>query len=238
MHSITQIRQPKSVLGGHRHWIAKTQLIGLQISGLGRFATFTLVCYQDDWFAGTAHNLGKGSVVSHDAGARIHHKKDQVSFADGDIGLLAHAALQRLGPGDLETSSIDNIELQVIKLGGVDATVAGDARRIIDQRKFATGQTVKKGRLADVGPADNGDLECHLALSGLCAAAANQFRHQRGALDDVAGSIGAAVICSNSFSASLSLPSFHADRANASRADARSGLVSDDSGSARWATSE
>ena len=37
------------------------------------------------------------------------------------------------------------------------AAVAGDARGIVDERDLAADQPVEKRRLADIGPADNGD---------------------------------------------------------------------------------
>ena len=62
------------------------------------------------------------------------------------------------GAGILEAGRVDHVEIEIVEAGGMDAAVAGDARRVVDQRQLAAGQAIEKRRLADVRPADDGEL--------------------------------------------------------------------------------
>ena len=61
------------------------------------------------------------------------------------------------GGGILEAGGIDDVEIQVVETGGMHAAVAGDARRVVDERQLLAGQAVEKRRLADIRPADDGE---------------------------------------------------------------------------------
>ena len=54
---------------------------------------------------------------------------------------------------------------QVVEPGGMDAAVAGDARRVVDKRQLPADQPIEKRRLADVRPADDGDCEAHRSVT-------------------------------------------------------------------------
>ena len=67
----------------------------------------------------------------------VDHEEDEIGLADGDLGLRAHAALQGLGRRILEAGRVDHVEIEVVEAGRMDAAVAGDARRVVDQRQLA-----------------------------------------------------------------------------------------------------
>ena len=107
---------------------------------------------------------------------------------------------------------------QVVELGGVDAAVAGDARRVVDERQLPAGQPIEQRRFADVGPADDGDFEAHVAGT-MRAGAADQLGHQGRALARVArGAVVGGDLVEQFQRVLAALPSFQAARPSASRA--------------------
>jgi hypothetical protein len=56
-----------------------------------------------------------------------------------------------------EAAGVDQLEASVAALHGHCDAVTGDAGRRLDDRNAAAGEPVEQARLADVGPADDGD---------------------------------------------------------------------------------
>ena len=113
---------------------------------------------------------------------------------------------KRVGRRILEAGGVDDVEIEIVEPGRMHAPVARDARRVVDQRQLAAGEPVEKRRLADVGPADDGDLEAHRRVTtrrpnrgSVRPAGLARSRVLRGAPSSEA-------ICSNSFSASAARP--------------------------------
>ena len=137
---------------------------GFEETGVGA-PRLGLVGDEDHRLAGLAHHLGEGAVVGQDAGLGVDQEEDQVGFMNGYLGLREHAAGQRGGGSILEAGGVDDVELQVVELRRMDAAVAGDTRRVVDQGQPASGEPVEQRGLADVGPADDGYLESHFVTT-------------------------------------------------------------------------
>ena len=149
-----------AVLGRDRYRLAEAELPGFQHAGL-RAARLGLVGDQHHRLAGAPHEVGEGAVVGHDPDPGIGQEEDQIGLVDRRLGLGAHAAFERGGQGVLEAGGVDDVEAQVVEPRRMDAPVARHARRVVDQRQLAADQPVEQGRLADIGPSDDGELEAH-----------------------------------------------------------------------------
>ena len=85
-------------------------------------------------------------------------KTDQgVGFADGLKGLLPDFFIERIfGPRN-QAPRVDQKKRAAAPVGVGIVAVARDAGLVIDQRLIAADEPVEKARLADIGPADDGD---------------------------------------------------------------------------------
>src|SRR3546814_8128619 len=84
-----------------------------------------------------------------------------VTYTTRFRSLLWHAAGHALDVGILEARGIHRGEFEIADARRALAAVAGHARRIVDDGEPAAHQAIEQGRLADVGPADYGDLGGH-----------------------------------------------------------------------------
>ena len=89
-----QVGQAQAVLGRQRDRLAEAELIGFHQPRLGRPA-LGLVGDEVHVLAGLAQHLGEALVERRHAGAGVDHEQDDVGFADGELGLLAHAVFER-----------------------------------------------------------------------------------------------------------------------------------------------
>ena len=78
------------MLGRDRDRFAEAQLPGFQ-EARPRPPRLGLVGNQNDRLAGAAHHVGEGRVVGHQPRLGVDDEQDEVSLADGDLGLGAHA---------------------------------------------------------------------------------------------------------------------------------------------------
>ena len=104
---------------------------------------------------------------------------------------------RRLGRRILETGRVDHVEVEIVEPGRVDAAVAGDARRVVDQRQLAPDKAVEKRRLADVRPADDGCGEAHRRITTR-RRNRGSVRTSRWRAGDIARRASSAAIWSNS----------------------------------------
>ena len=100
------------MLGRDRDRIAEPERIGFADAGL-RGAAFALVRHQDRRLAGAAHEVGKGAVDRHRAGARIDQEQDRVGRGDRGLGLRLHAAGEARRRGLLEAGGVDRGEGEI-----------------------------------------------------------------------------------------------------------------------------
>jgi hypothetical protein len=61
----------------------------------------------------------------------------------------------------VESCGVDDGELEVAEPSLALTAITGDTGLVIDQRQLLSNQAVEQGRLADIGPADDGDGERH-----------------------------------------------------------------------------
>lgn len=87
----------------------------------------------------------------------INHKQNCISFRDSSLSLCAHACFQTVIGCIFKPSSIDDLKLQIVKLGIMDAPVARNARQVIDQRQLAADEAIEQCGLADIGTPDDGE---------------------------------------------------------------------------------
>src|SRR3982750_24340 len=82
-------------------------------------------------------------------------------LCDRGLRLLLHAGGQRPLGALIEAGGVDDREVEIAEPGLALAAIAGDARQVIDKRELLPDQAVEQRRLADIGPADNGNLKGH-----------------------------------------------------------------------------
>ena len=157
---VIEIGHALIVFGRDRHRLAQTERISFQPAPLASRA-FALVGDDHRRLAGAAGELGEDAVDRHQAHPRVDHEEDDVGRRDGGFGLRAHAAGQAIRRGLFEAGGIDHREFEIAEPAFALAAVAGNARPVIDQRQPPPKQPVEQGRLADIGPANNGDGETH-----------------------------------------------------------------------------
>src|SRR5690606_5582587 len=239
-NGLTQVDHAFSMLRRDRNRLAETEFPGLQHSAL-RAARLSFVGNKNNRLGCAAGNVREGAVVRNDTCPRVYDEQDQVRFVHRRFGLRAHATRQRGRIGIFKTSRVDHIKFEIVKASRMHASVACNARRVIDERKLAPDEAIEKGRLADVGSADNCNREAHVRpLRGgqdadpepRISSDISSARRRR-----FSGVASSSVIWVKRVAASANLPSPQADKASASRAEWRSVLVSEVNVSTRWATS-
>ncbi len=109
-NGVAQIRQALAMLGRNRNGLAQADFPRLKHAGAG-IARLGLVGDEHDGLAGAPDDIGKGLVIGEKAGARIDHEENDVGLANGDLGLLAHAALQAFRRRRLEAGRVDHVEM-------------------------------------------------------------------------------------------------------------------------------
>ncbi len=152
-----QIDDALAMFGREGQRIAEPQPVGFIEARLAG-CSLGLVGDEDHRLAGTPDHLGKGLVHRCQAGARIDHEQDDIALGNRGFRLLSHPPGKRGIIGLLEACGIDNGEFQVIEIDIALATVAGDARPIINKRQLAADQAIEQRRLADIGTPDDRDL--------------------------------------------------------------------------------
>ena len=148
------------MFGRNRRRLAETERVGIIHAGFGA-ARFGLVGDQNNLLARTPHEIGEGYVGRRDAGLGVDKEEDEISFADGKFRLGTHAAFERFAVNLLEPCRIDDIELQIVKLGAMDAAIAGDAGKVVDERDLAADEPVEQRGLTDIRTADYCDGKAH-----------------------------------------------------------------------------
>ena len=119
-------------------------------------AALALVGDQDDLVFALAQPAGEALVHRQDAGAGIDQEQHDVGAFDGALGEAAHARLQPGAARGFPARRVEQGEGEVAQLRRRLAHVAGHARRVVDDGAAAADQAVEQGRLADVGPTDDG----------------------------------------------------------------------------------
>ena len=98
-----------------------------------------------------------------DAGARIDDEERHIGVGERPLGLRLHAPGERGRRRLFEPGGVDRPKFEIGDPGGAFAAVAGQPRRVVDQRQPAADEPVEQGRLADIGPSEDGDRKAHRA---------------------------------------------------------------------------
>ena len=123
-----------------------------------------LVSNHIDRFLALAQPVGKVIVKRGQARTGINQEKRDIAFLKGHFALLAHFTFDGIVKRLFQTSSIDNVESHMAKTRLAITAITRDARLVIDQRQLLADQTVKQGRLPDIGATDNGYFQRHLTF--------------------------------------------------------------------------
>ena len=101
------------------------------------------------------------TIERRQAGSRVDHQQRDIGLVERALGLCPHATAERLRRCLLEPRRIDQAEIEIGDAALGLAAVAGDPRRIVDQRQRPPGQPIEQRRFADIRPADDRHRETH-----------------------------------------------------------------------------
>ena len=148
------------MLSGNRHGIAEAECIGFHGTRLTVLA-FALVGDKHDRLVGTACEIREGTVGRRQTDPCIDHEHQRISGSDRRFRLLLHPRGERTLRAFIQACGIDQREFEIAEPALAFAAVAGDSWLVIDKRELLPNQPVEQGRLADIGPADDGDRKGH-----------------------------------------------------------------------------
>ncbi|MCY1544585.1 hypothetical protein D9M68_804780 [compost metagenome] len=119
-----------------------------------------LVDHQEAALVTPAQVLADHLIGGRQAGPRIHHEQHGIGFFDGLQRLLGHLRVDALlVTGD--TAGVDDDIGTARPLGLAVLAITGQTGQVADNRVAAFGQAVKKGGLADVRAAHQGNYGNH-----------------------------------------------------------------------------
>ena len=159
---VEQVAGVLSVLRRHGVRIARAELVELvEVRALG---IVDLVGDHEPGLSGFAHELGDPRVARMHADLRIDDEQHQVGFLDGLLDLLANLEVHRERRIFAEAAGVDEPEGAAVPFGAREMAVARRARLVAHDGRVAADDAIEQRRLADVGPADDGDDgEAHAA---------------------------------------------------------------------------
>ena len=127
-----------------------------------------LVDREEHRLAGRAQLLREIAIDRRDAGAAVDDEHQRVRFVDRAHRLAVDAGADHLGRGlGIETAGIDEPERRAEVVGLAVAAIAGEVRRVVDERGAAADEPVEQRRLADVRPADDRDQRAFTCVAGI-----------------------------------------------------------------------
>jgi hypothetical protein len=139
---------------------AKPSSVNTSARGFG-LAGVRLVDGDEDRFARAPQTLGDLAVQGHDAFLQIDNKNNDGGGLDGQLDLLEGGLDDDIAglfaAQQAQAAGVHQREGAPVPLGLDADAVAGDARLVVNDGDAPAGDAVKQGRLAHVGPSDNGD---------------------------------------------------------------------------------
>ena len=148
------------MLGGDGDRLAQPQLVGI-VEALGAGAPLALVGDEDDGPPGLPHDAREGRIGGNHAIARVEHKQHQVRTRDRRFALGAHARGDASRRRFFQPGRVDERHRVAGDLRLALATVARQTRHVGDERGALGREPVEECRLADIGPADDGNGWVH-----------------------------------------------------------------------------
>jgi hypothetical protein len=123
-----------------------------------------LVDREHDRLAGRAQPGRDLEVERREPERPVDDEDEEVGLADRALGLAVDAGADHVARRDrIEPAGVDHAQRAAEVVDVAVAAVAGQARRVVDERGPAADEPVEQRRLADVGPADERDRPCHRA---------------------------------------------------------------------------
>ena len=159
-----EIAHPLPVLGGQGDGLAKAQREGFRHPDLGG-AALGLVGGQHHLAALAAQDLGEDVVQGNHPLPGVDHEQADVGVVHRLLRLGPHAGFQAVVVDVLEACGVDQDKVEVAQPAAGLPPVAGHAGAIVHDGELLARQTIEQGRLADIRPSDNSELQRHGALS-------------------------------------------------------------------------
>ncbi len=153
---LQKVAHALAVLGRDGNGIAEAKGVGLEQAGVGG-GPFGLVGGEHQRDTGGAQEVGEAAVERRQPDAGVHQEQDGIGGLHRRLGLRGHAGGEAAGGRLVKAGGVDGDKAQVAEAGLALAAVAGDTRRVIDQRHAMADKAVEQRRLADVRPTDNRD---------------------------------------------------------------------------------
>ena len=158
---LEQIGRALAMLGRERHGIAEAERVGLDDAALCPVLPSALLASRMTGLPERRTRSAKGWSIGVRPSAGVDHEEDDIGLGDRGLGLGPHAAEERVLVGLFETGGVDDREAEMAERGIALAAIARHARPVVDQRELLADEPVEQRRLADIGPADDGDDGCH-----------------------------------------------------------------------------
>ena len=157
---VLQVADALAMLGRDGDGFAETELEGV-IEAFRSGPALALVGNEEHRLAGPPHECSKRLIGMSDARPCIDHEQHQIGLGDGTLRLLAHTGRNAAGRGLLEARRVDEDRRLARDRSLRLAPVAREAGHGIHEREPPAGETVEQRRLADIGPADDGEGKRH-----------------------------------------------------------------------------
>ena len=121
------------------------------------FAGVDLVDDQEDSLAGPSQEPGKFLVGSGDGSAAVDDEEDERRMIDCNLRLFEDLSRDLGFLAGNDAAGVDNLEGSPVPSSRAIDAIAGDAGLIGNDRSALADEAVEERRLANIGPADDGD---------------------------------------------------------------------------------
>ena len=159
---VVEIGQALAVLGRDRDRLAETERIGFEPAAPRPRVPSLLLATRIDRLAGLAHQIGEGAVGRRQVRrARRSRRRSHRPARSRPRSAPACGRTEFPAPPPPSPAVSITVKSRSPRRRLALAAVAGDARRVVDQRQPPADQPVEQRRLADIRPADDGDGEAH-----------------------------------------------------------------------------
>jgi hypothetical protein len=158
---VEQVARARAVRRGDRNGVAGAEAV--HVVEVRALRVVDLVRDEQPRLAGVAQQIDDARVARVRANLRVGHEDDEIGLADGLHHLLADLDVHRHRRVFDDAAGVDEPERLAVPLGAAEVTVARGARFLADDGGVRAEDAIEERRLADVGPADEGDDgDCHV----------------------------------------------------------------------------
>ena len=162
---VQQVTGAVAVYAGDRDQLAEAEAVKIIQLHRGLADLVALVDGQHHGLAAAHQHTGNILILRRHTGGQLSHHDDAVGGVDGQLGLLTHVGQQAVINAGLDAAGVHQQELVAGPFAIAEDTVAGNARRVLDNGEALAGQLIENSGLAHIGAAHNGyDRFCHVCL--------------------------------------------------------------------------